>query len=677
MLFLSKVFIIIFTSLLFTNITYAQDLEKSIFTLNENDKNNNEYSTKVTTRDSSNTEPLIHVEIDDSFSIYNYPAPYVVHSIINGENVLLLGTMHSNTPESPTYKTIKHLIDTNNIDMVILEGTPSSVDINDAYTRPDMEACITDPNQCITEQYYAYSVAKSKNSNIQFSGGEASPPDTYEHVVVQQGYTLEDYVGFWYVRNAVSLNQTNQMSESALRESDNRTRGYLQNSLGLTIIFDYEDWIQWYKNKMGVNTVNLSSFGQGTLEPTTRPGSTIVQNISYEFNVVRDSHLVSTINEKLTSFHNILVVYGNGHTNTIYRQLTDRSSPSPYLDIWFGTNITPDVTFTKPAGWDKPVMIKATADCNINSCEYDTQPFVFDEGEPIYLSFSYETIGGAGNVNIAPVLDGVRRGNFSNTPSAGIIPSILVPPLQNLSPGNHTIGVKLDYDNSINERNESNNEYSIGIIINDSGNDTNTYSLPHNTWRLISLPSHSNASPTLYDLFGDNLPSGEYGSSWIIYSFDSVNQEYVSPGLNDELEQGVGYWIIQLTKSTVILDINTGAPTTSAIPQCPTNSSGCFEIPLTTTDRFSWNLLGYPFNKSLAWNQQIIITDSGPCADENGCTLDQARNEGIFYNQGFSYTDAHYGLLQNNTPLASWMGFWAAALPGASGLNPRLLIPKF
>jgi len=345
--------------------------------------------------------------------------------------------------------------------------------------------------------------------------------------------------------------------------------------------------------------------------------------------------------------------------------------------------LLPDVTFAKPSGWDAPVMIKSVDDCSAESCQYDASPFVFSEGDSIYLSYAFTTRNGAENVDVAPTLDGVRRGQFNSVTSEGVFYNIVIPPLQNLSPGNHTIGVKLDYDNTISESNESNNEYRIDLTITGSGggDQVPAYILPHNSWRLISLPTSfaSGSSITVHDFFEGDLPLGSYGTAWIIYYYDASNRQYVSPGLNDPLEQGVGYWIIQLTGSSAKLTVNDGAPTPIdfSLPQCPQGASGCFEFPLEAVDEHNWNLLGYPFPNNLAWNRQVIVTDFGSCADADGCTLNEASQKGVFHQSGYSFGDEGYNELRDSALLRPWMGYWALTKPAANGLNLRLLTPKF
>lgn len=202
-----------------------------------------------------------------------------------------------------------------------------------------------------------------------------------------------------------------------------------------------------------------------------------------------------------------------------------------------------------------------------------------------------------------------------------------------------------------------------------------SFKLPNNSWRLIGLPINP-GSTTLYDIIGDALPSGDYMQSWAIFSYDTLNGRYISPDLSEPLKQGSGYWIIQQTGEDVLLRMPNipQSPFSVTEQQCPGHGSDCFKIPL-MSGATDWNLVGYPFTTGLDWERQVIVTDSGPCADSNGCTPNDADNSGILHNVGFSYNGQIYQQLRKSSQLRPWTGYWLKLYPGATALNPRLLIP--
>ena len=204
--------------------------------------------------------------------------------------------------------------------------------------------------------------------------------------------------------------------------------------------------------------------------------------------------------------------------------------------------------------------------------------------------------------------------------------------------------------------------------------------LPSNKWEQVSLPVLAPAEAnTVAAIFGDDI-TGVYGTDWVLYSYNATTNRYVDPGINGIIAQGTAYWIIQKTGANVIVDLPNGSTPTPLVtsPQC-SSTKGCFELTLgTKLNSDQWLLLGHPFTGNTSWNSVRVTTSSGPCADGNGCTLNEAENLKIFHNQAWHYNSSsnNYNQLENNSLLNNWDGFWATTLTKAHGLNPKLLIPK-
>ncbi|MCK5831693.1 MAG: hypothetical protein KAH20_15465 [Methylococcales bacterium] len=204
--------------------------------------------------------------------------------------------------------------------------------------------------------------------------------------------------------------------------------------------------------------------------------------------------------------------------------------------------------------------------------------------------------------------------------------------------------------------------------------------LPNNQWQQISLPGipPTNAN-TIKTIFGDDI-SGIYGTDWIMFAYDPETNRYIDPGLNGVLKHGIGYWIYQLGGSNATLDLPTNmSPASGSVtisPQCA-SPLGCFEIDLAAQlNTRQWLMLGNPFTRSITWTDLRLTTKNGPCADTNGCTLNEAKNLGIFHNQGWRYNPvtSKYDLIDGGN-LNVWNGFWGTVLENANGLDPKLLIP--
>ena len=203
-------------------------------------------------------------------------------------------------------------------------------------------------------------------------------------------------------------------------------------------------------------------------------------------------------------------------------------------------------------------------------------------------------------------------------------------------------------------------------------------SLPGNQWHQLSIPCQAGPDNTVGNLFSDDI-AGTYGTDWVIFEFDPVQERYINPGLSGLLFPGQGYWVYQQTGSTVTIDLPESCLIShrSGSTQCSI-VSGCFEQPLSgPASQVTWQMLGSPDLGTRPWQDLRIATDEGICTDADGCTLSEASGLNIFHHEGWHYDPGSgtYNVLQGNVSLGPWDGYWAATLTGASDTTPRLLIP--
>ncbi len=148
-------------------------------------------------------------------------------------------------------------------------------------------------------------------------------------------------------------------------------------------------------------------------------------------------------------------------------------------------------------------------------------------------------------------------------------------------------------------------------------------------------------------------------------------------GSDDPLEQGVGYWVIQLSGSEKTLNMPAGSVRTpvSQITGCPDGES-CFEIPLETSylRGLQWNMIGYPFPISSNLGDTRLLANSTNCTE--GCTLDVAESEDLFNNIFYTYNGTDYTQVNSSESLSPWTGYWSVTLDNAAFAEPvKLLLP--
>ncbi len=74
-----------------------------------------------------------------------------------------------------------------------------------------------------------------------------------------------------------------------------------------------------------------------------------------------------------------------------------------------------------------------------------------------------------------------------------------------------------------------------------------TYPLPSNEWHQIALPCDPGSQNTLNDILGDDNLGINYGTDWVVWRYDTAINGYDRVELTDTMQQGIGYWVIQIS----------------------------------------------------------------------------------------------------------------------------------
>ncbi len=201
------------------------------------------------------------------------------------------------------------------------------------------------------------------------------------------------------------------------------------------------------------------------------------------------------------------------------------------------------------------------------------------------------------------------------------------------------------------------------------------HAIPNNTWHIISLPRMPAGQASIKAVFSDDIIA-EYKRLWYVYKFDSELKKYRLLELNDQLERGAAYWILQNTGTTVTVDIPEGSYAAAADQPapCPVDKS-CVEKPLQIpAGEDGFHLIGNPFPYPIEWNNVHLLTDDGTCSSrQGGCSLAEARKAGLISDTGWIYEQGRKAQIGAGDILQPWQGFWIKSYRGLDNQNPRIV----
>jgi len=220
-----------------------------------------------------------------------------------------------------------------------------------------------------------------------------------------------------------------------------------------------------------------------------------------------------------------------------------------------------------------------------------------------------------------------------------------------------------------------------------------TKTMVQNQWYQLALPANPNGANTVREIF-DNLPAGQYGSTWQLYSWNPNQsgspRQYTDPGIDGEMMQGRGYWAIQTVSPSVVIDMPAEATLTQlrGSSEC-TSDAGCYRVRLTSErtpfidpvrGSFDWDMVGFPHFQSTRFSDTRITTPAtGPCSGAEGCTPAEASANQVMNNAIIRWNGAAnaYDTITGDSPLLPWDGLWVPILgQGADGNSRWIVAPE-
>ncbi|MFK8082148.1 MAG: DUF1996 domain-containing protein [Granulosicoccus sp.] len=195
-------------------------------------------------------------------------------------------------------------------------------------------------------------------------------------------------------------------------------------------------------------------------------------------------------------------------------------------------------------------------------------------------------------------------------------------------------------------------------------------------WSLVSLPGDSGYQPISNTLVSEELPEEDYGSTWIIYTFDADAGVYSVAPVTGSVPTGEGFWIQQITGTDVnvelqMLPISTLAPSGAGC----SDPYGCFAVNVKSPDvPQSWHLAGAVSDVEQSMSDVGFFQDQAGLGCEDGCSIEEALGSGtVIAMWRYDFTSRAYVRIDENSVVQPGQGLWIRTRPGLS--NARMLVP--
>jgi len=223
-------------------------------------------------------------------------------------HLLFVAAEHGCDPR--TFRLIDDVLAAHHVGVVVVEGYPAAKGVNpQGYSRHLQEWAAS--GFCRGGGEGAYAASHGRERGASFVGGE---PDekVVAQAVLEQGFTAEDLLGFYFVRQLPQLRREGALESNGLDASFHTLIEAMEQRAGLEgTAFSLDRFRDWYQRKQG------KPFDAATLddeEPAPiGSGRYFTQRISSVVGIVRDRFIVQRISALLASDKDLLVVYGGSH----------------------------------------------------------------------------------------------------------------------------------------------------------------------------------------------------------------------------------------------------------------------------------------------------------------------------------------------------------------------------
>ena len=229
------------------------------------------------------------------------------------ENLLFVAVEHGCDPK--TFRLIDEAFATHHVRLAVVEGWPASEGMNPAAFTDSFKKWSAG-GFCDGGGESGYAAFHALEHGGSFIGGE---PDeqTVVQAVLKEGFTVEDLLGFYFLRQVPQFRREGALETKGLEECFRLLIDGMGKKAGLEEAgahFSLDRFRDWYRNRQG-KTFDIATVDREEPAPLSN-GKLLTQRLSAIVSLVRDRFVVGVIASHLGTEKDVLVVYGGSHFAT-------------------------------------------------------------------------------------------------------------------------------------------------------------------------------------------------------------------------------------------------------------------------------------------------------------------------------------------------------------------------
>ncbi|MDF3034003.1 MAG: hypothetical protein K0R76_957 [Alphaproteobacteria bacterium] len=259
-----------------------------------------------------------------------WPPQIVRWKLQNNKELIFIGVHHTNDLNSSTHQHIRSIFEEEKPDIYVMEGFCSSRE--GESPRRLKEKSITTcegKGKCGENLYAAYLATRY---GIKFIGADLSEKDQIP-LLKQHGYLWEDVIFYLLVQQLPyfyrdgDLTYPEEFTPATWENMCNRflqatISGWIEEEVNLT----YQDFLRWWNDHFTFPLdmeKEFSVWEKGELyhEPNCDEDALFTRKIAFWFHKNRDDYSFNIIQEAVTNYTKVLVIYGSNHLRNQWGKL--------------------------------------------------------------------------------------------------------------------------------------------------------------------------------------------------------------------------------------------------------------------------------------------------------------------------------------------------------------------